>query len=235
MDRDTLAKASKATYEMLGSKNKTERLKSADEVMEGTGFRSVGVLSNRDVLYLVNDDKKEIIIAHRGTDVSGFKTSPDLNNDYLLALGQEEQSKEFNKRKNKTKLLVRDTPDDYKIFLSGHSAGGSSVNESLKGSKLIRDKVAGVATFNAGFSPFSKKGVGKTTAEKLYDKVIHYRTVDDVVSSSVKLNKPFGKVVEYKPKESVIMKIGKAIPSPLQPIFLTRSLLNTHKLDNFIK
>ena len=235
MDRYTIAKASKATYAMLGSKNKTERINDADDILEGTGFKTISVLSNRDVVYFRNDDTKQIIIAHRGTDVSGFKTTKDLGSDFLIAVGQEQQGEEFKKRNNRTKKLFKDIPDDYSVFLTGHSYGGSSINESLKSSKLIRDRVDGVSTFNAGFSPFSKKGVGKTTADKLDNKVIHYRTDDDVVSSSIRVNKPFGKIVEYKAKEDVINKIGKAIPLPLQLIFKTRSQINTHKLDNFIK
>ena len=235
MDRDTLAKASKATYAMLGSKNKTERLMNADNIMEGTGFKAVDSLSGRDILYFKNDDAKQIIIAHRGTDISGFKTSADAGSDFLIAMGQEEQGAEFIKRKNRTRTLVKDAPEDYNLYLSGHSYGGASVNESLKGSKLVRDRVDGVATFNSAFSPFSKKGVGKTTADKLDEKVIHYRISGDVPSASVKINKPFGKVVEYNPKASVMSVVGKAIPYSLQPIFQSQSILNIHKLDNFIK
>lgn len=234
MNRATLARASKATYAMLGSKNKTERIKEANSVMVGTGFKVIDVLSSRDILYLINDDLKEVIIAHRGTDVSGFKTAPDLKSDFLIAMGQEEQGKQFKKRTSRTKNLMKEVPDDYKVWLSGHSYGGASVNESLKSSKYTADRVDGVSTFNAGFSPFSKKGVGAETESKLLNKVIHYRTSDDVVSSSVRVNKPFGIVKEYRAKESVINQLGKAIPSPLQPIFQTRALLNTHKLDNFI-
>ena len=235
MDRDTLAKASMATYSMLGSKSKTERVENANEVMDGTGFKVVDSLSGRDVLYLANDDTKQVIIAHRGTDINGYKTAPDLKSDFLLAMGQEEQGAEFIKRKNKTRTLVKDIPDEYSVFLSGHSYGGASQIETLKGSKLVRDRVEGVATFNSAFSPFSKKGVGKTTASKLDDKVTHYRTDEDIVSSSIRINKPFGKIVEYKPKRSVMMEIGKKIPSPLQAIFSGQDQINIHKLSNFIK
>ena len=151
----------------------------------------------------------------------------------MISIGQEEQGKQFKKRTNRTKNLVKEIPDDYKVYLSGHSYGGSSVNETLKGSKLVRDRVDGVSTFNAGFSPFSKQGVGKDTQDKLKNKVVHYRINNDVVSESVNVNKPFGRVKEYKAKTSVMNKIGKAIPSPLQPIFQTRELLNSHRIDNF--
>ena len=163
MNRAILAKASKATYAMLGSKNKTERIREANAVMVGTGFKVIDVLSSRDILYLINDDLKEVIIAHRGTDVSGFKTAPDLKSDFLIAMGQEEQGKQFKKRTSRTKNLMKEVPDDYKVWLSGHSYGGSSVNEALKNSKYTADRVDGVSTFNAGFSPFSKKGVGAET------------------------------------------------------------------------
>lgn len=235
MDRDTLAKASLATYSMLGSKSKIERVENADEVMDGTGFKVVDSLSGRDVLYLANDDTKQVIIAHRGTDITGYKTAPDLKSDFLIAMGMEKQGEEFIKRKNKTKTLIKNIPDDYSVFLSGHSYGGSSINESLKGSKLVRDRVEGVATFNSGFSPFSKKGVGKTTASKLDDKVTHYRTDEDIVSSSIRINKPFGKIVEYKPKISVMMEAGRKIPSALQPIFSGQHQINIHKITNFMK
>jgi hypothetical protein len=233
MDRATLALASEATYSMLGSKNKTERLMNANNAMMGTGFTAIDSKSNRDILFLENDDKKEIIIAHRGTDITGFKTSPDLKSDFLISIGQEEQGKDFRKRTSRTKNLVKEIPADYKVYLTGHSYGGSSVNETLKGSKLVRDRVDNVATFNSGFSPFSKKGVGKDTEEKLKNKVIHYRVDGDIVSESIRVNKPFGKIKEYKAKQSVLNKIGKKIPSPLQPIFQTQDLLNRHKITNF--
>ena len=63
--------------------------------------------------------------------------------------------------------------------------------------------------------------------------MVHYRVDGDIVSESIRVNKPFGKIKEYKAKQSVLNKIGKKIPSPLQPIFKTQDLLNRHKITNF--
>lgn len=234
MNRAILAKASKATYAMLGSKNKTDRLIDVNIIMSGTGFTAVERFSSRDILFLKNDDKKIIIIAHRGTDITGFKTSLDIGSDYLIAVGQEEQGVQFKKRTSRTRTLFKEIPTDYTVYLTGHSYGGSSINETIKSSSKIADRVDGVATFNAGFSPFSNQGVGATTQNKLQDKVIHYRIDDDVVSASARINKPFGIIKTYKAKDSIIEQIGKAIPTPLQPIFQTQAILNAHKIDNFI-
>jgi hypothetical protein len=59
MDRATLAKSAEATYAMLGSKNKTQRLIEVQNIMMGSGFQPVDGLSNRDILYLKTMIKKQ--------------------------------------------------------------------------------------------------------------------------------------------------------------------------------
>ena len=124
MDKITSARLAEADYIMVEPLSKEERYEKINETISDTGFVIEPQLSNNEVIYYVNNTKKEIHISHRGTDASGRKTKSDITSDILFGMGKEDIDKQFLVRSNRTKLLVGYVPDDYKLSMSGHSLGG---------------------------------------------------------------------------------------------------------------
>lgn len=89
------------------------------------------------------------VIAHRGT-----ATKQDIATDIELARGK--VGKEFGERTNTTKALIefiREKSPDAKIYMTGHSLGGTTVNVSMR-DEFISSNVEQAAVYNMGSSPF---------------------------------------------------------------------------------
>ena len=87
--RDTLSKLAEGSYEM-GKKNAKvdDRVKAANAKALGTNYVVNKKHSNADITtYQHKDNPKNIVIAHRGTDVSGRHGTRDIQNDLAFASG----------------------------------------------------------------------------------------------------------------------------------------------------
>jgi len=215
-------------YTMSKTGTKDERINKIndDEDIKKSGFKAIKEKSGRDITYFENPTDKKVVIAHRGTDVTGAKAKLDIGSDLSYAFGQEKHNKNFKKRTKETKKLLKGVDPSYHTTLVGHSLGGISVNESLK-NKTVRDKTDIAHTYNAGFNPFSTP-VSKTIKKQLDDKVIHHRTKNDIIS---KAGGPFGVTLSYDEKKK---KIYKKIPSKHLNTFKTIDQLNTHGIKQFL-
>ena len=231
MDKKTSARLAEADYVMVEPLSKEERYEKINEMLNDTGFVIEPQLSNNEVIYYVNNTKKEIHISHRGTDASGRKTKSDITSDVLFGMGKEDVDKQFLARSNRTKLLVGYVPDDYKLSMSGHSLGGGTIVKSLKDSKNVRERVDKVHTFNSAFSPFAKQGVGSVTKKMLDKKVTHHRIENDAVSASSFVNTPFGNVKTYKPNPN--LEPTGIIPKTLKGMFKSVEALHAHSIAHF--
>jgi hypothetical protein len=222
----------KASYDMVKSGNKTKRIDGINKTIAHTGFTADSNLSNRDILYLKNNKTGEHHIAVRGTDASsrGLKKTQDIMTDLKFAMGKESHDKHFKKKINRINNLVKQTPEDAKITMSGHSLGGGVVTEALKSKKNIREKVSHTDTYNAAFSPFTKKA-SKAVQKSLKDDVVHHRTKYDAVSASSAVNNSVGTVVEHETKEN---KHIKHVPKVLEHAIESVQQLKHHTIDNFI-
>ncbi len=234
MDKSTGAVFSELSYKMLDSYPKTTNVENINKSLQEKGMNNWYIspdLSNKNISTFVNDDEKKSIVVHRGTDTSGKKTKSDVGADVLLGLGQEKNSRAFNSRKNRTEAIIKAIPEDYKIYGAGHSYGGASIGYALEKSKLARNRIEKVRTYNAGASPF-QENVNKKKKEILDNKITHHRTSNDLVSASLLVNRRYGKI---KTQDTLVSSVTKWIPSHLKHIFNTADSLNAHKLNHFIK
>ena len=229
------ARFSEATYRMLEKGNKDERISRINEDIKDTGYVVDRKHSNRDILTLRNESEGKSVVAVRGTDTSGKKSGLDVMADLEYALGQSHHSNEFRKRRNKIKNSLKDTSDDDKVILTGHSLGGGTIKHSLANSNQIRRRIIDngeVHTFNSASHPFlnNQTKVSKASKKALENKVVHHRTRNDVVSKGLEVNVPFGKVKTYDTKTS---NFTKKIPKGLANTFNTLEALHAHKLIHF--
>jgi dienelactone hydrolase len=147
---------------------------------------------------------------------------------------------------NIVKELKAKSPES-KIYLTGHSLGGSTAHEAMVKSPVVRENVEALHTFNAGTSPLQSKGLAKSN--KAYKvvaaKSTHHAVQNDLISQSIRSNL-IGKHKIYKAptqKASVgrtILRLAKPHleKSPLGRLvhFGAEKILDTlssHSLDNF--
>tara|TARA_R100000951_G_scaffold115524_1_gene123881 strand:+ start:2857 stop:3567 length:711 start_codon:yes stop_codon:yes gene_type:complete len=225
---DLSALFSQQAYVMDEQKSKDERINKINETIKDTGFKANSEKSNRDMLYLQND-KGQTHIAVKGTS-----NKQDVGTDLFLALGAEKHNKHFKKKTNRINNLVKKTIVDdptQEIFLSGHSLGGSVVNDAMKNKKSVRENVT-ANTFNAGASPFVKKASKKVEKELKDGRLTNHRITTDAVSASSAVNPLAGNTKTYKPKQN---KHIKKVPKFLNHVFDTVEQLRVHSIDNFVK
>lgn len=226
---------SEMTYRMLESGNKDKRVAAINKDIEHTNYKVDREHSNRDVLTLRNETDGKTVVAVRGTDTTGKKTGIDIMADLTFALGQSHHSNEFRKRRNRIKNALKDTNDNDKVILTGHSLGGGSVKYSIASSNKIRRRIIDngeVHTFNSAAHPFlrDQTKVSKSSKKALEDKVVHHRTRNDVVSKGLEQIVPFGKVKTYDTKTS---NFTKKMPKGVASIFNSLESLHAHKLTHF--
>jgi len=226
---------SELTYEMLNRQNQQSAIDEINKELQNRGlgdWEARREYSNKDMVTYYNDKDKRVNISHRGTDVTGKKTRSDIGADFLLGLGMEEHSKRFNARKNKTENIVKSMPDDYDLYLSGHSYGGGSIGYSLEHSKPLRERVIKARLYNGAVSPLHlQKSVSKKVKNKLDNIVTHHRTRNDIVSAPHTQNLRYGKL---KTQDTSLSSITKFIPKKLSQVFDTLEGYHAHKLDHFM-
>lgn len=109
------------------------------------GFTLNEDLSSKHQTVWVNDDRKEVVTAFRGTDP---KDRNDLHTDLHIAVGMEKHSNRF-KKTEKQYRQVLDQYDDYKHILSSHSLG-ATLNTRM--AEVYKDEVDEVHNFSPGSS-----------------------------------------------------------------------------------
>ena len=224
------ARFAREAYKMVKSGSKEKRIADINKSIADTGFKANPTKSNRDVLYLVNEDLKEVYIVSRGTDTTGSKKmATDIRQDLNFALGREAHDKATKKNVNRINNLVKSVPEGYKIIMSSHSLGNVSMMESLKKKKEVRRRVSEAHSYNGAMSPFTNNKVSKAVEKDLKTKVIHHRTASDIVS--INHNNSLGKVETHETKD---LKKIKKVPEHLNKVFSSLQQLKHHSIDNFI-
>ena len=226
------ARFAREAYKMVKSGSKEKRIADINKSIADTGFKANPTKSNRDVLYLVNEDLKEVYIVSRGTDTTGSKKmKTDIRQDLNFALGREAHDRATKKNVNRINNLVKSVPEGYKIIMAGHSLGAVSMTQALKKKKEVRRRVSEAHTFNGASSPFTDNKVSKAVEKDLKTKVIHHRNKYDLVSANH--SNTIGKVVHYEPNETKTKHIKK-IPNHLKDVFESVQQLKNHSIDQFI-
>jgi len=230
-----LAKASQATYT-----NKTPE-----------GYSRVDELSSNDIHTYKHNTENHHIIAHRGTDLHADTAKRDLKTDLKILIGQGSHTKVFKDRAKETENIVKKLKEqdpETKIHVTGHSLGGTTAQHALVKSKVVRDNVESLDTFNAGTSPLQKKGLAKSNPayKEIASKATHHRIGGDDISGSAKTTL-IGSHKTYKTNAKPT--IARGVLDYLKPKlektaagkiahFAADRILNTlqsHSLSNFTK
>jgi len=214
-EQKSMAKLSQIHYNVDGKKSKKKITKKADAL----GYDVVSF--NRGVIHYKNKTDGFNVINIKGTDITNMK---DIVSDAKLGLGLSNTDKQFRSRRNEIKRIYRDTQgqDNY---LVGHSLGGSIGLSSMVKSKSIRDNTKQAYLYNSGYTGLLhdelNKGLSKQDKKELKDKVIHYHTKGDVVSTHLN-NERIGDLKVVKaPKDSTLLEkhsltnfTGESDPEP---------------------
>ena len=167
----------------------------------------------RGVAHYRNTKTGQNTIAIKGTDKTNIK---DLISDVKLGLGLSSSDKQFKKRKNDIKRILKTNPDD-EFVLTGHSLG-ASVGLSAMKNKGIRDRISNAELYNTGYTPAFhkeiKQGLTKDDLKEMKDKITHHHVIGDPISSFV-LKERVGTLKKYNS--------GNKLTEPLK----------NHSLDNF--
>ena len=191
-------------------------------------------------VYQHKDDKNHVVVAHRGTAVGGRKGLKDVANDLTLSVGiNAGHKKRFNQRKRTTEKAIRELKPT-QLHITGHSLGGGTANHAVSESKLIRDNLTSLQTFNGAATLKSLKKLSKAEQAKLKGKVTHHRIKSDVVSVASRTKAPLGGKVKTttlkKPakKKSLGRRLLNLHPA-VKVIKGAKTSLDSHSIDNFIK
>lgn len=162
------SKASYQLYDPLKSKsvNQQNSLKTLTDAGID-GFTIHPSSSNKRGVY-INDNTKEVVIAHRGTE----KTSKaNIISDVAIAFGFQASTERFKRAVRKDAKVKRAFPN-YKITTTGHSLGGTIATQSAK-----QNNIKGIG-YNIGSGVPSLSPLRRTTNEN----ITHYSTPYDIVS-----------------------------------------------------
>jgi len=230
-----LARASEASY--------------SQEAPEG--YERHNDLSTADISVYKHKVNPHHIIAHRGTDVHSNTISKQLKADLNIGVGNKSGDKLHKDRAKQTEDIVKSIKEsnpDHTIHLTGHSLGGSTVQHALVKSKIVRDNVKTVDTFNAGSSIIGGKPLAsKSQAYKdIAAKSTHHHILGDKISENVG-SAMIGRVKKYnvKTKPSIAQHILKFAKPILQKSAIGRAIsmggstvlgtVQSHSLKNFTK
>mgnify|MGYP003649416034 FL=1 len=193
-----------STYHMNGTNKRQAKYDKINKEVENTGYEVVPKFTNKGMVVFQNkNDNSKIHVAHKGTSLtakSGFK---DVIADFAIGAGLTSHNNTFNKRDRQTKKIVKHYEklhgDNFKLSASGHSLGGATISKSAQ-SKTVRKHLKQLDTFNMGSSPAYNQEIkpSKSAKQDLDPITTHHRIKKDIISASLKLNSPFGKVKTYK-------------------------------------
>lgn len=234
----------------------TKDLALANEASYGTDappdYSRLEELSSPDISVYKHNVNPHTIVAHRGTDIGATKASKQIKADVAILFGNKSHDKLHKDRVKQTEMIVnklKEANPEHKIYLTGHSLGGSTAHHAMVKSEAVRKNVEQLHTFNAGSSPLQGKEISKKNKayKMVAEKSTHHAVQGDAISGSVKSNL-IGKQITYKApteKASVgrtILRLAKPHleKSPLGRLvhFGAEKLLDTlssHSLSNFTK
>jgi hypothetical protein len=206
-----LPKLNKVHYLIDRSKTKEQAEKKIRKELKGTDNELVKL--QRGVAHYRNTKTGQNTIAVKGTDKTNIK---DLISDVKLGLGLSSSDKQFKKRRNDIKRILKENPNE-EFILTGHSLG-SSVGLFAMKNKGIRDRISNAQLYNTGYTPaFHKEmiqGLSKDDLKEMKNKITHHHVIGDPVSSFL-LKERVGTLKKYNSENKI-----------------TEPLKN-HSLDNF--
>lgn len=236
-DLSTLAQASESAYSTVNTNPKD--------------YSKVNELSSADISTFKHNLDNIYLVAHRGTDLHSNEKTKQIKADLGILVGNRDQNKLHKQRTKETERIIKSIKKmdpEHKVYLTGHSLGGSTAHHAMVKSPYVRENVTELHTFNAGSSPLQSKGL--SPRNKAYsvieNKSTHHRIAGDEISASIKSNLiGTNKTYKNKQKPSVAqMVLNVAAPllksSPLGALahFGASKIADTfsaHSLNNFIQ
>jgi len=208
-------------------------------------------LSTDDISVYRHKVNPHHIIAHRGTDLHSDTVSKQLEADFNIAIGNKNADKLHRERTKKTEEIVKkikESNPDHTIHLAAHSLGGSTAQHAISKSKIVRDNVKSLDTFNSGSSLFGDKGLDPNSKayKDIASKSRHHYIKGDTISENVSKNM-IGKIVKYdnKRKPSIARHIFEMAKPLLEKSAIGKGIsyvgdkvlttLSSHSLRNFTK
>ena len=157
-DQERYALFAQSVYRMNDPlKSKETRMADAMSVISDggvTGFDMDRSESNSKRGVFVNNDTKEVIISHRGTDPS---MAANLTTDAAIALGVEGFTRRYKNARDRDAETIAKYPD-HKVSLTGHSLGGAvaavalaAQGEGERGAARVRCKVGRISCEHSVF------------------------------------------------------------------------------------
>ena len=239
---ETMAKLAESTYVMGNkTKSKTKRIQETQDAVNSTGFIVNPEWTNSEITtYQDAKNPKRVVIAHRGTSVGNRRGQSDLKADLSLALGQGDTDSTFRRRKQRTNKIINALQPE-ELHLSGHSLGGSTINNTIAKSRKVQQYLTSASSFNAGANPLFSNGmkVSKKQSKILKDKVTHHRIKNDPVSLGFSTNIPFGSVKTHSVKhdsnkgKSLLQNLAESATSFGKAKRFTEKGIHAHMISHF--
>lgn len=207
--------------------------------------------SGPDISTFKHNERPHYIIAHKGTDLANKNSaSKDVRADLNIALGNREADALHKRRTKQTEAIIKGIKKEAPksdIYLTGHSLGGSTSAYAMAKSKMVRDNVKELHTFNSGSSALQKPPeILPEVKDELMKKSTHHHIRGDLISQHVKDNL-IGKHKEYesKKKPSIADHILKLATPLLKRTFVGKAFgygakkvldtLRSHSISNFTR
>lgn len=214
-------------------------------------FTKLTQYSGPDISTFKHNEKSQYIIAHKGTDLANKNSaSRDVRADLNIALGNRDADALHKRRTKQTEAIIKGIRKESPkgdIYLTAHSLGGSTASYAMAKSKMVRDNVKELHTFNSGSSALQKPpDVSPEVRDELMKKSTHHHIRGDLISQHVKDNL-IGKYKEYesKKKPSIADHILKLATPLLKRTFVGKAFgygakkvldtLRSHSISNFTR
>lgn len=241
-----LAQAAEASYSMTRTGKKQDRLDHAQNTAP-ENYTILPEYTDRMISTFKHNDFDTYIVSHRGTDFGGSQAKKDLVSDWHIVTGNQASDSVHRRRTKKTERIIKgllnSSSNPIDIYLSSHSLGGSTSHHAMVSSKLVRDNIKELHTFNAGSSPVAVSQIDKNS--KLYkdikEKSVHHHIKGDLISDNVK-NNYIGTHKSYVSKKKVpvhkkVMKLLAPLLGPLGTLWNLKDnieeRLAKHSIQNY--
>ena len=173
-EQEKYAHFSKAAYSLYNPlQSKATNQQASLKVLDESGIKGYTLhpSSNHQRGVYINDNTKDIVIAHKGTTSTA---KANILSDVNIAIGMQNTTERF-KRATRKDAKIKNAYPDYNITLTGHSLGASiGTNSSTK------NNMKGVF-FNIGSGVPSLSSFLKDR-RKTNPNIKHYSTNYDIVS-----------------------------------------------------
>ena len=207
-----LALACKSTYlhneSGVSKKEKTNRIVKLHLINGHVPPIVQSELSTSGVLVLIYE-QKYAVIAHRGTHIGSSSTIEDVKSDVMIGLKAEHHDENFKKRRAQTRKAIgklMEKKEILRIFLTGHSLGGSTAHYAVATCKFVKSVINQLHVFNAGATPLqmlppprnkeeTKNRQALTFERCLKDMVFIHQVKGDPISESSRFMT--GKFIQY--------------------------------------